>query len=77
MLFKAVKGLVALPTDILQRADPRVRDSAHKYKHLTARKAAFANSFYIRTVRDWNQLPVDVKLAPSPAAFKARLLHSL
>ena len=76
MLYKAVNGEVALPTHILQTADHKVRDSAHKYKHLPAKKSALANSFYNRTVRDWNILKVEVKLAPSPAAFKARLLQS-
>ena len=61
-------------THILQTADHRVRDSAHKYQHLPAKKSALANSFYNRTVRNWNILKV--KLAPSPAAFKARLLQS-
>ena len=56
-------------------ADHRVRNSAHKYKHLPAKKLALANSFYSRTGRDWNILKVEVKLAPSPAAFKARLLQ--
>ena len=76
MLYKAVKGEVALPTHILQTADHRVRNSAYKYKHLPAKKSALANSFYNRTVSDWNILKVEVKLAPSPAAFKARLLQS-
>ena len=76
MLYKAVNGEVALPTHILQTADHRVRDFAYKYKHLPAKKSALANSFYNRTVRDWNILKGEVKLAPSPAAFKARLLQS-
>ena len=76
MLYKAVNGEMALPTHILQSADHRVCDSAHKYKHLPAKKSSLANSFYNRTVRDWNILKVEVKLAPSPAAFKARLLQS-
>ena len=54
MLDKAVNGEVALLTHILQTADHRVRDIAHKYKHLPAKKSALANSFYNRTVRDWN-----------------------
>ena len=76
MLYKAVNGEMALPTHILQTADHRVRDSAYKYKHLPAKKSALANSFYNRTVRDWNILKDEVKLAPSPAAIKARLLQS-
>lgn len=76
MLYKAVNGVVALPLNMLQRADSRVRGSAQNFKHLKARKAAFSNSFFPRTVREWNQLPLDVKLAPSTAAFKARLLRS-
>ena len=76
MLDKAVNGEVALLTHILQTADHRVRDIAHKYKHLPAKKSALANSFYNRTVRDWNIFKMEVKLAPSPATFKAKLLQS-
>ena len=76
MLYKAVNGEVALSTHILQTADHRVRNSAHEYKHLPVKKSALTNSFYKKTVREWNILKVEVKLAPSPAAFKARLLQS-
>ena len=71
MLYKAVNGVVALPTHILQTADHRVRDSAYKYKHLPKQKSALANSYYNRTVGDRNILKVEVKLAPSPTAFEA------
>ena len=56
MIYKAVNCEVALPTHILQTADHRVCDSAHKYKHLPAKKSALANSFYNRTVKDWHIL---------------------
>ena len=38
MLYKAVNGEVARPTHILQTADHRVHNSAHKYKHLPAKE---------------------------------------
>ena len=72
-MYKAVNGTVALPTHILQTAD--ILQMAYKYKHLPANKSALANSLYYRAVRDWNILKVEVKLVPSPAVFKARLLQ--
>ena len=52
-LYKAVNGAVVLPTHILQTAD-------HRPQYLPAKKLALANSFYNRTVRDWDILKVEV-----------------
>ena len=41
---------MALPTHHLQKADARIRSGAN-------------NIFYVRTIRDWNKLPQDVKSA--------------
>ena len=66
-------GEVALPTHILQTADHIVRDAVHKYKHLQLKNQP---THFTTEQWDWNILKVEVKLAPSPAAFKARLLQS-
>ena len=42
----------------------------------TGKKSALTNLFYNKTVREWNILKVEVKLAPPPAAFEARMLKS-
>ena len=41
---------------------------------LNPRKQYFTNTFFPRTVRDWNSLPPSTALAPSLEAFKASLV---
>ena len=77
MLYKKINGAAALPTRI-----PQTVGHSDSVEILPANTifqlkiSALANSFYNRTVSDWNILIVEVKLVPSPAAFKARLLQS-
>ena len=40
---------------------------------LHANTKVFYNSFFPSAIRAWNDLPEDVKLAPSVASFKYRL----
>ena len=65
------------PTHHMKKADARRRSCANNFRHyIGTNKSAFYNTFYVRTIRDWNKLPQDVKSAPSAAAFKARLQRS-
>ena len=73
MLYKAINREVALSIDMLCRPDKRTRGSTQNFRTIQTKKRPFANSFFIRTIPDWNKLPSDVKLAPTFTAFKARL----
>ena len=74
LLYKAVNGLVALPTsDILCKADARTRGGQNNFKHIKTAKRPYSNYFFPLTIQDWNALPTATKSAPSLAAFKAVL----
>ena len=75
MFYKAVNGEVALPiTNILNKADSRTRGSKqNNFKPLRTTKKATAQSFFVRTVNEWNSLAPEIKSAPSTAAFKSRI----
>ena len=77
MLYKAINREVALSIDILCRPDSRARGSTQNFRINKTKKIPFSNSFYIRTIPDWNKLPSDVKLAPTFTVFKARLKKSV
>ena len=64
---------LCLPIDSLEKADTRTRGSTQfNFKHIQTRKKAAQQSFFVRTIPDWNVLHPDVKTAPSAEAFKAR-----
>ena len=63
MLYKAINREVALSIDMLCRPDSRTRGSTQNIRTIKTRKIPFSNSFFIRTIPDWNKLPSDVKLA--------------
>jgi hypothetical protein len=75
MLYKMINGHVA--TDHLQFATPVARPNraAPWYGfHLPYSRTVYhQQSYFPRTIKDWNSLPPDVALAPSLEAFKAQL----
>ena len=48
-----------------QKADARTRSGAINFKHIQTNISALLNSFYVKTIGDWNKLPRNVKTAPS------------
>jgi len=62
---------VAVPTSYLTPADSRTR-AIHIYKFGNI-SAAYKNSFFPRTVPEWNNLDKDIAEAPSLSCFKSRL----
>jgi len=76
MMFKVVHNLVAIVP--LQYLTPVVRRTrlSHPYSfiQLQAKNEDYRNSFFPRTVVQWNMLPPEVVLAPSLDAFKGRLV---
>ena len=75
LFYKTVFGLLAVATeDILLCADSRTRAS-HRYKYSTIRANTepYRQSFFPRTIPEWNILPPSIAEAPSIDTFKARL----
>ena len=75
MLYKIVTGHVAINPDQigLVAADNRTRaNHRYKFRAIWASSTGLRYSFAVRTVSDWNKLPVVVE-QENPAAFKAQL----
>ena len=66
-----------LKIDTAQKFIPNVRPSrnsnAKAVQMPACRTVARKESFYPRTIREWNALPTATVLAPSLESFKARL----
>ena len=75
LLFKIIHGEVAIQGDnFLIPSDQRTRSNhPHTYKHLSAKSETVRNSFFHRTIPEWNSLSEPVATAPSRATFLARL----
>ena len=75
MLYKVDRNLVAIKKD--KRLIPPKRRTRHSqgraYQTLSCRTEGRKNSFFPRTVCDWNALPPDITEAESLAAFKAQV----
>ena len=59
MMFKITHGLVEVPHQHLVAGDSRTR-GANKFREIAASKDAYRQSFYPRTIRQWNKLPPDI-----------------
>ena len=58
-LFKIQHGLVELDTDVVYPGDKRTRGQ-HRLYQPAAKLSIYKNSFFPRTMREWNRLPTSV-----------------
>ena len=73
MMFRFNQNLVDLPMDrYLRASDSRTRGS-HKFFQERSRQPIYYNSFFPRTVREWNTLPTRVVSAASLDEFRSLL----
>jgi hypothetical protein len=73
MLYKISHGLVDIHAlTYLTPGDNRTR-GARKNLQLSAGKEVYDNSFFPRTIRDWNNLPPTVRMANSIETFRMLL----
>jgi hypothetical protein len=70
MLYKISHGLVDIHVPTYLTPDD---NRARKYHQLSAGKEVYDNSFFPRTICDWNNLPPTVRLANSIEAFRMLL----
>ena len=75
LMFKIIKGKVAVEVEgTLQKADSRTRSQhSYKYRHLNASTTQYKNSFFARTIPEWNSLPEACISADNVPAFVAQL----
>ena len=73
MLYRIQHGMVDIPTNkYLRPSDSRTRGSARLFQKRIA-DTTYSNSFFPRTVRDWNKLPPEVVSAASLEEFRSLL----
>ena len=59
----------------LERADSRTRDSSRNYKLKSYKPDLFKHSFFINTLKIWNNLPSVIKDTQSLEQFKTSEIH--
>lgn len=74
-LYKIITGKVAIQAEgTLVPADSRTRrQNSHKYRHLRADTRQFQNSFFAKSIPEWNSLSEACVSADTVTAFKTRL----
>ncbi len=70
LLYQIINQEIAVPFEDNPHLQPGCRG---KFVHQDHKYRAFKESFYPRTIRDWNKLPESTKDSPSLATFKDRL----
>ena len=76
MIYKMRNGLVGIDTRSILVPMSGMTAAAHPHRYLVPRLGRIdvhTNSFFVRSVVQWNALPNDVAAAPSADAFKRRV----
>ena len=74
LMFKISHNIVEVPaSDFLIQADSRTRNSELTYKHFTTHCEQYKNSFFPRTVPEWNKTSTEARRANTVDVFKNRL----
>ena len=72
MLFKIQHGIIDISPDFIQPNDHRTRGS-QRLRQLQATNEAYRNSFYPRTISDWNRLSTHVTDLQTLLGFRVAL----
>jgi hypothetical protein len=74
MLFKMQNGLVDIPLlDYVQPSKKETRGNNQKFIQVSHKARAFQDSFFVSTIKDWNQLKCDAVNCPSLETFKTKI----
>ena len=75
LMYQIVHKKVAIPSDsLLTRTDNRTRSShGYSYKHLPAKTDSYKNSYFPRTIREWNSLDSYIVDSDTTDIFKDRI----
>ena len=77
LLFKVLKDLIAVSDDLKPAPSAHGRalrsGTAGNLPHMHAKNEHFNNSFFPRTIRDWNSLPAAAKTAEELEEFKTKI----
>ena len=73
--YKVVVGSSPIPGTCLNRSAVHTRAAVdNKFRNLYCRTDTYKFSFFLRSIRDWNELPVEIRLSPSVNVFNLGLL---
>ena len=72
LLYRSIQGNIAvsLPSYITKQTRTTRHTHPQRFLQVRASTQTYQNSFFPRTVRDWNNLPPDILEAPTAALFK-------
>ena len=75
LLYKSINDLCAIPTEnYLAPNTSRTRQgNNNNYRTIRSNSEHHRNSFFPRTIRDWNALPTEVKGCNTLSAFQEKL----
>ena len=77
MLYKILNGLIAVPPSRLKKPVRETRGHSKKLCVIGSTCEAVRNSFYVRTIPEWNSLNEQTVSASSLTNFKKELLSSI
>ena len=78
LMYKIIQGKVAIPVDdILTLADQRTcKKHPYNYRHLISNTEQYRNSYFPRSIPEWNLLAESTVCVDSTDAFRSRLRAS-
>jgi len=72
--YKALHGLIAIPTEHLRHSRQFTRSSSSlTFINILAHSDVYKYSYFPRTVKDWNDLPSEIRVKPTLSSFKDSL----
>ena len=82
MLYKQCNGLATYECDKLRkehksRMDTRLSSLCHRFEQPRCLCDYYKNSFYPRTIAQWNNLPPEIIASTSPCSFRQSLAYCL
>ena len=77
LFYNAHTGKISIPLcNLLDKSDSRTRGANNNYKYLSKKNTAVGQSFFPKTLKDWNKIDNETKESPTTLAFKNSLWTS-
>ena len=77
LFYNAHTGKINIPLcNLLDRSDSRTRGANNNYKYISTKNTAFGQSFFPKTLKDWNKLNNETKESSTTVQFKNSLWAS-
>ena len=77
LFYNAHTGKISIPLcNLLDRSDSRTRGAKNNYKYLSTKNTAVGQSFFPKTLKDWNKIDNETKESSTTLEFKNSLWTS-